>query len=48
MNFNISKMVYSAIHYLSAAIIYCTFVFNFFCVLQSSKEKKKTFTGVMQ
>ena len=58
MNFNVSKMVYSAIHYLSAAIIYCTlfatqsfcitFVFNFFCVLQSSKEKKKTFTGDMQ
>ena len=56
MNFNISKIVYSAIHYLSAPILYLvctskfciTFVFNFFWVLQSFKEKKKTFTGIMK
>ena len=50
MNFNISKMEYSAIHCLSAPTIlylvctskFCiTFVFNFFWVLQSFQEKKK-------
>ena len=58
MNFNISKIVYSAIHYLSAAIIYCTlfvpqsFAWPLFLISSGyyshSRRKKKTFTGVMQ